>query len=651
MLNCLVHGIQSNKKYPAAVRKFCFALSYHSPAAYEIVRDQFNKNLPHSKTLKTWLSLSDLNGEPGVTQGTMNRLKGIADKLKEESGEQLLCSLIFDEMNIRQQVLWDENKMKYVGLITYPTYDVSGLRDADSANETNQDQHRIAKKSIIFMLNGINKYFHFPFAYHFVDALSSGDLAHLVTEVIMKISECGVKIANLVMDGAKPNIAMCKILGANLDISDPNFNPSIKNPSDHTVIYLMLDPSHMIKLMRNLLGNHKVLYDEDNNKIKWQYFVDLVNISKDFNGLTTLETHKLTRKHIDFDGNKMNVRLAAETLSNSVADSLKMLKDHGNKKFADSEATIKFVQVMNTLFDIFNSISVRNSNVYKVALSEMNKQQIFTFAEECRNYLINLKMVRNGVKTNIHKTISFTPILGFFMDLTNLPKIYAQYVEKEKVMKHVYTYSFSQDHLEILHAKIRARNGCNNNPNIVQFKGAYCRILCNLEIKSPEASNCRALDISRLFGSEAALLMQSNIYSISSLRPKLDVMSDEHFQINFENQNADIDEEFRNSETILNDMNDIEKTSHLTDAMSDASIAYAARVIENRIEGAQMFYCNCCKLVFKVNEKLVDRSIYVIESKKPCVSTFYICKIVDRFVRLYKPKFLSNDCNERDFRA
>lgn len=80
----------------------------------------------------------------------------------------------------------------------------------------------------------------------------------------------------------------------------------------------------------------------------------------------------------------------------------------------------------------------------------------------------------------------------------------------------------------------------------------------------------------------------------------------------------------------------------------------------------QVFYCDCCKYVFSQNSKLNIGTIHIIDSKRPCASTFYICKIVDRFLKLYKPKgFRAEDVgdsgdsasnakdskDERDFRV
>lgn len=101
MLACLINGIKSSTKYPEAVRKFCFSVNYHSPAAYQIIRKQFKNHLPHPNLLVAWLGLSDLKGEPGFRTENFDRLKRYVKGLK---GEPLIRALIFDKMNIRQQV-------------------------------------------------------------------------------------------------------------------------------------------------------------------------------------------------------------------------------------------------------------------------------------------------------------------------------------------------------------------------------------------------------------------------------------------------------------------------------------------------------------------------------------------------------------------
>lgn len=61
-------------------------------------------------------------------------------------------------------------------------------------------------------------------------------------------------------------------------------------------------------------------------------------------------------------------------------------------------------------------------------------------------------------------------------------------------MKYISTYRLSQDHLEIFFGRIRQKGGYNNNPNVVQFKSAYKKLLNHLELKSAFRGNCVPLE-------------------------------------------------------------------------------------------------------------------------------------------------------------
>ena len=48
----------------------------------------------------------------------------------------------------------------------------------------------------------------------------------------------------------------------------------------------------------------------------------------------------------------------------------------------------------------------------------------------------------------------------------------------------------SQDHVELLNSSIRARNGNNNNPNVLQFKSAMKKVLLRASVTASRYSNC-----------------------------------------------------------------------------------------------------------------------------------------------------------------
>lgn len=305
----------------------------------------------------------------------MKRLKTFVDELKQK-GENLTCALMVDEMYIRKQVYYDVHSYEYIGYPTYPPSSASEFISFDDMKKLgNKDETEnngssdvvdepskkkpslLATRALVFMLSGVNKKFHFPVVYHFVKGVKSKDLYELTRDVIMNVSEQGVVISNLTFDGAKTNFAMCNFLGANLNASSDEFQPYFPNPFDNSkIIYIIADPSHMLKLMRNLLGNHKILLDDNENKIKWSFFDDLQKNSTKGD----LLTHKLTKKHTDeWVRNKMNVRLACETYSESVANSMKMLRISKHPQFQDSEPTERFTDIMDKAFDILNSVNSR----------------------------------------------------------------------------------------------------------------------------------------------------------------------------------------------------------------------------------------------------------------------------------------------------
>lgn len=66
----------------------------------------------------------------------------------------------------------------------------------DEQDKSKKMKSPLATRALVFMLSGINKSFEFPVGYHFVNGLGGEGLAELVKEVIIKVSECGLKNSN-----------------------------------------------------------------------------------------------------------------------------------------------------------------------------------------------------------------------------------------------------------------------------------------------------------------------------------------------------------------------------------------------------------------------------------------------------------------------
>lgn len=370
VLKCLQFGKKAGP-YEEAVRKFSFTLHYYSPRAYNFIRSKFNNNLPNISCIRNWVSNSTGGGEPGVNPESINAVHNIVNELKKV-GKEFCCSLSWDEVHIQRHVSWNEAKNNFFGFINY------GSKNADG-------ELPVASQALVFLLTGLNIEFSIPIAYFFINGLKVAEKSILIIEIIKSITKVGGKVINVTFDGIQSNFGACRQLGASFKL--PEMEPFFFNPIDGTKIHIILDACHMLKLIRNCLGAKKVLQCGEES-IEWKFFerLEVCRVESNF------VTHKITKKHIQWERNKMNVKLAAQLFSNSSANSMEYLKKHNHADFQDCGATAKFARMINNLFDIFNSKKPGSNNIYKNPLCKDSAQEIFIFLEEAMQYLKSLKV-------------------------------------------------------------------------------------------------------------------------------------------------------------------------------------------------------------------------------------------------------------------
>lgn len=437
ILECLQFG-RRFKKYSSNVRLFCFTLHFYSPKAYEYVRSTFNLNLPSIRAIRYWYSTID--GSPGFTENAFNALQQKVDNLKSE-GKSMHVGLIYDEMAIRKHSQWDKAKKEFIGHINAGRPGEHGVCSP------------LCKEVLVLMVSGLTEEFKMPIAYFLSNGLCAGEKAAILKEAMLKLNNIGVIVASITNDGPHTNISTSKLLGADYAADRPYF----KNPFNRSkVVYMVLDPPHSLKLARNCIGNKKVLYDSKNNKIEWKFIEDLVSLQISKN---VALGNKLSKTHIEWENRKMNVRIAAETLSNSVATSIEYLDTVAqDENFRNSEGTVQYLREINNLFDIMNSKRKHCDQHYKQPISETNIDKINSYFEHAKEYIKGLQLVENGKKMSVFKTRSFTPFFGFYYNIISFIGIYNDYI-KPNEPKEFYTFSISQDHLESFFGCIRRMGG------------------------------------------------------------------------------------------------------------------------------------------------------------------------------------------------
>ncbi len=180
---------------------------------------------------------------------------------------------------------------------------------------------------------------------------------------------------------------MFNLLGARLtNASSLKVTLDLKN-SIGEPICVVIDPSHIVKLVRNCIGDLKLIYTSDGQQIHWRYIENLHDLQKE-EGLH-LST-RLRTEHVYYHMKKMKVYLATQVLSKSVADAIefcdKVLK---NEKFHDSSATSKFLRIMDRAFDLLNSKLPFNHRG-KIPLSAANQDLWKQEFEDTKSYIMSL---------------------------------------------------------------------------------------------------------------------------------------------------------------------------------------------------------------------------------------------------------------------
>lgn len=175
----------------------------------------------------------------------------------------------------------------------------------------------------------------------------------------------------------------------------------------------------MQKLARNTLGKKQVIIDGKGNEIKWVYFEELVQFSRD-TGLALC--HKMNQKHLQWKRKIMKVDLAVQTLSQSVATCLQFLMENGFKEFSGAAATIEYVTIFNNIFDVFNTKpNAENHNQLKLPICDSNKEAISCLFERSIDYLKNLRIIEsNGRSVLLCKSRLRTAFIGYIINMKSL---------------------------------------------------------------------------------------------------------------------------------------------------------------------------------------------------------------------------------------
>ena len=137
-------------------------------------------------------------------------------------------------------------------------------------------------------------------------------------------------------------------------------------------------------------------------------------------------------------------------------------------------------------FDILNSKS-KFGRDYKAALQREN------FADRCqalKDFISYLHSLQTPSGDPLFQSRRKTFIVGFTATANCVMQLADSLLSSPSAgYEFLLTFRLSQDHIETLFSKVRRMHGCNNNPNVSQFRSAIKRLLCKQSIQSSKAAN------------------------------------------------------------------------------------------------------------------------------------------------------------------
>jgi hypothetical protein len=457
----------SGRRYSDEIKEFALTLYFYSPKAYKYVRSIIP--LPNPSLIRKWSS--SFKCEPGFIKEAFKSLsQEIACSPVNKD-----CCLVIDAMSIRKQTLWNPEKDQYSGFVDF----------GDEIPAVQSE--KIASEALVFLLVGTRSHWKCPIGYFLTDKANAKDQAVLIKKSLEMAAKAGLKVWSVTADGTSVNLRTFEILGCNFAGTYNEIKSSFIHPTTGEEIFVILDPCHMLKLARNALGKLQSFVDDEGNIIKWKHIEDLQKL-QEYEGLKL--ANKLSSNHLQYEKHKMNVRLAAQTLSSSVANAIEFL-DSSLKipEFCDSKGTVKFIRVIDQLFDMLNTRNPLGKG-FKTPLKLQTKDIWEKILLSIAQYLMSLKTNTTPpqpLSTCQRKTF----VIGFVVCIKSTISMATQMFRTPvNPFKYLLTYKFSQDHLELLFSCIRSRGGWNNNPNCLQFKYAIRKMLMRNAITASKNANC-----------------------------------------------------------------------------------------------------------------------------------------------------------------
>ncbi|XP_064482840.1 uncharacterized protein LOC135395673 [Ornithodoros turicata] len=440
-------------------------LRHLSTRAYKHVRSQGLLKLPSRNTLQNYIGIS--SGETGFNTLVKCRLEAELQNLG--TAQSRTCSLIIDEMQIKQKLQYNKQHDAFVGQV-----DVGPLnKDAK--------QQVLANSLLCFLLNGLSSSFRVPVAYFFTKSLTGIELSKLILFVLKKVEDVGFRVLRIVTDNHRVNVNAMTVLCGGL------LKHQIAHPVDPTrALFFSFDYCHVLKNMRSQFLDRDMGKD---NQVSSSFLKALYELQKK---ASIKAVRFLSRKHI-YPSNieKMNVKRAIQLFSPDVTAALKYLRDQAGHTcdplYADAGDTILFMESIYRWFILHDTSNctqhIHQRFPYVRHYDSCDDSRLEWLETTFPAYLEELKKLTKPSQFFTKETY------GALLTTTYSTVACVRYLLQEEQFRFVLTRKFSSDPIEALFGALRSSQGRNDQMNVRSTTHALERILKTGIIVASQHSN------------------------------------------------------------------------------------------------------------------------------------------------------------------
>ncbi|KAJ1164579.1 hypothetical protein NDU88_005015, partial [Pleurodeles waltl] len=449
--------------YSVDQRLFALTLHLYGPKAYEYLGHELKLPLPGPKKLQSWLKTVDAS--PGIN---ISFLEALSKKKKEKPELYSYVCLKMGTMAIRQHVSYHDLDKTVLGFTNFGKgAEANGIRD-------------IATEVLVLMVAGIAGDWNVPVAYFLTKPLPAEAMKQLVIHALNTIYDFGFEVLTLTVDQKHVSEQVCSLLGCNF--TDPKeLKSCFSIPGRNQKCHVLFDASEELELMCSMLKTGEVL-KTSSGTITWQYIEELQNMLK---GSVFSAHRKSAGRHSQLFSQVVSIALSVQLLSKSTATVLKTLNELKFEKFADCMATVHFIQVVSSLYEIMTSNSPRIEN-NKGPINGNNLQDKLNILQEARDYMLSLTVADD---TPLLESSRKRVILGFLVNISSLSSLLPRLL---MVQKYVLLQKCSQDPLRMFFSRVQRAGGWAHAPVAADVKQVI-----SLLLRSGTKGGCRESILSK----------------------------------------------------------------------------------------------------------------------------------------------------------